>query len=136
MCYRFRLFHLCLCDRRDIWHSIHLMKLIYLYGFVGPYPTSLFIRPDIPVSILLSNFLSPCPFLDMSRVSHRNKTAGKIMSGLDLPLGLLEVEAPRISRQSAHKNGNIVNLTHRSPLQHHHPPPLSLPGNIPGIRFC
>ena len=131
MCYRLRLLHLCVCYRRDIWHRIHLMKCIYLYGFVGPPPTSFFIRPDIPLSILLSNFLSPCTFLDMSRVSHRNKTAGKIMNGLDLPLGLQEVEAPRISRQSAHENGNIVNL--RSPL--HNQPPLP-PGNIPGTHFC
>jgi hypothetical protein len=43
------------------------------------------------------------------------------------PLGLQKVEAPRISRQSAHKCGKVVSPTHRPPLP---------PGNIPGTHFC
>jgi len=31
---------------------------------------------------------------------------------LDRPLGLQEVEAPRISRQSAHEGAKVVSLTH------------------------
>jgi len=31
-------------------------------------------------------------------------------------LDLLEVEAPRISRQSAHEGGEVVSLTHWPPL--------------------
>jgi len=43
-------------------------------------------------------------------------------TGLDRSLGILEVEAPRISRQSAHENGKVFSPKHR--------PPLS-PGDIP-----
>jgi len=43
------------------------------------------------------------------------------------PLGLQEIEAPRISRQSAHKGGKVVSLTHRPPLP---------PGDIPCTHFC
>jgi len=46
------------------------------------------------------------------------------MNGLDLPLGLLEVEALRISRESARESSNIVNFTHRLPLP---PPPMRYP---------
>jgi len=37
-------------------------------------------------------------------------------TGLDRLLGLLEVETPRISRQSAHEGGKVVSATHRPPL--------------------
>jgi hypothetical protein len=40
---------------------------------------------------------------------------------------LPEVEASRISRQSAHEGGKVVSLTHRPPLP---------PEHIPGIHFC
>jgi hypothetical protein len=46
---------------------------------------------------------------------------------LDRPLGLQEVEASRISRQSAHEGGKFV-----SPTQRPHLPP----GDIPGTHFC
>jgi len=36
--------------------------------------------------------------------------------GLDKPLGLKDVEALRISRQSAHEGGKVVSPTHRPPL--------------------
>jgi hypothetical protein len=35
---------------------------------------------------------------------------------LDRPLGLEDVEAPTISRQSAHKDGKVVSPSHRPPL--------------------
>jgi hypothetical protein len=35
---------------------------------------------------------------------------------LDRPSGFQEVEAPRISRQSAHEGGKVVSPTHRPPL--------------------
>jgi hypothetical protein len=38
------------------------------------------------------------------------------ITGLDSPLGLQEVEAARISRQSAHGGGKVVSPTHRPPL--------------------
>ena len=37
-------------------------------------------------------------------------------TGLERPLGLQEVEASRISRQSAHEGDKVVSLTHRPPL--------------------
>jgi len=39
-------------------------------------------------------------------------------TGLDRPLGLQEVEASRISRQSVHEGGKVVSHKHRPP-----PPP-------------
>jgi hypothetical protein len=38
------------------------------------------------------------------------------IAGLDRPLGFQEVEAPRISRQSAHEGGKVFSPTHRPPL--------------------
>jgi hypothetical protein len=35
---------------------------------------------------------------------------------LDRPLGLLEAEAPRISRESAYEGGKFVSFTHWPPL--------------------
>jgi hypothetical protein len=35
---------------------------------------------------------------------------------LDMPLGFQAVEAPRISRQSAHEGGKVVSPTHRPSL--------------------
>ena len=52
--------------------------------------------------------------------AHRNPS-------LYRPLGLQEVGAPRISRQSALEGGKAVSPTHRPPLP---------PGRIPGTRFC
>jgi hypothetical protein len=37
-------------------------------------------------------------------------------TGLDRPVGLQEVEASRIFRQSAHEGGKVVSCTHRPPL--------------------
>jgi hypothetical protein len=36
--------------------------------------------------------------------------------GLHRPLGLQEVEAPRISRQSAHEGGKVISPMHQPPL--------------------
>ena len=47
--------------------------------------------------------------------------------GLDRPLGLQKVEAPRISRQSAHGGNNVVSPMHRPPL-----PPV----DILDTHFC
>jgi len=52
---------------------------------------------------------------------------GYTITGLDRPFGLLEVGVPRISRQSAHEGGNVVNRTHRPPLP---------PGHITCTHFC
>jgi len=46
--------------------------------------------------------------------------------GLDRPLRLQEVEAPRISRQRVHEHGKVVS--------HMHWPPLSL-GDFPVTHF-
>ena len=35
---------------------------------------------------------------------------------LERPVGFQEIEAPRISRQSTHEGGKIVNHTHRPPF--------------------
>jgi hypothetical protein len=43
-------------------------------------------------------------------------------TGLDWPLGLQEVEASRISRQSAHDGGKVVSPKHRPLL-----PPREIP---------
>jgi hypothetical protein len=45
------------------------------------------------------------------------------LTGLDRPLGLQEVETPRLSRPSAHEGGKAVSPTHRPPL----PPPPPRP---------
>ena len=49
------------------------------------------------------------------------------ITGLNMPLGLQEVEAPRISGQLAHEGRKVVSPTHRLPLS---------PGGVPGIHFC
>lgn len=36
--------------------------------------------------------------------------------GLDRPLGVQEVEAPKIYRQSGREGGKVVSFTHRAPL--------------------
>ena len=49
------------------------------------------------------------------------------LQALERPFGFQEVEALRISRQSAHEGGKVVSPTHRP----------SLPsGRIPGTHFC
>jgi hypothetical protein len=48
-------------------------------------------------------------------------------TGLDMTLGLQEVEAPSISRQLAHEVGTVVSPMHWLPLSQ---------GDIPGIHFC
>jgi hypothetical protein len=45
------------------------------------------------------------------------------------PLGLHEVEAPRISKQSAQYGGKVVSPTHR-------PAAFTLPEDIAGTHFC
>jgi hypothetical protein len=44
-----------------------------------------------------------------------------------IPLRLLEAEAPRFKKKSAHEGGKVVSPTHRPPLP---------PGNIPATHFC
>ena len=51
----------------------------------------------------------------------------EVKQSLDRPLGLHEVEAPRISRRSIHEAVKIVSLTHRPTL-----PTV----DIPGTNFC
>jgi hypothetical protein len=46
------------------------------------------------------------------------------ITDLDRPLGLVEVEAPRISRQSAHESGKVFSPKHQPPL-----PPGGIPVN-------
>jgi hypothetical protein len=45
-----------------------------------------------------------------------NRKAVKVKLSHDSPLGLLEVEAPRISRQSAHEGAKVVTPVHQVPL--------------------
>jgi hypothetical protein len=49
------------------------------------------------------------------------------ITGLDRPVGLQKVEAPRISGPSAHEGGKVVSPTHRPPLP---------PGDILRNPFC
>jgi hypothetical protein len=44
-----------------------------------------------------------------------------------MPLGLQEVEAPRISREAAHEGGKLLALRNGR---------LFLPGDNPGTSFC
>jgi hypothetical protein len=46
---------------------------------------------------------------------------------LDRPAKLQVVEAPRISKQSAHEGGKVVSPTHRPPLT---------PSKTPDTHFC
>ena len=48
------------------------------------------------------------------------------LQALGRPLGFQDVEAPRISRQSAHECGKVVNPKDRPPLP---------PGKIPGTHL-
>jgi len=59
------------------------------------------------------------------------KTYSYPITRLDSPLGLQEVEATRISRQSAHEGGKVVNPTHLPSL-----PPPPLPGDNLVTHFC
>jgi len=65
-----------------------------------------------------------------ARVNFLGRTEVRIsfpFIGLDKPLGLQEVEAPRISGHSAHEGGKVVSLTHRPHLP---------PGDTHGTHFC
>jgi hypothetical protein len=64
----------------------------------------------------------------------RKNYHGHVKKGKAIPLqalgrllGFQEVEAPRISRQSALEGGMVVSPTHRPSLP---------PGRIPGTHFC
>ena len=50
---------------------------------------------------------------------------------MDRPLEHREVEAPRIARQSAHEDGEIVSLMPRQPL-----PPQEYPQSLPRPQDC
>jgi hypothetical protein len=56
------------------------------------------------------------------------KRQSNSITGLDRPLGFQEVEATRISRQSAHEGGKDVSTKHR--------PPFTPRGNIPPTQIC
>jgi hypothetical protein len=51
----------------------------------------------------------------------------RTMISLDRSLGLEEVEAPRISRQSANEGGKVFSPKHRPSLP---------PGDTPGTHLC
>jgi hypothetical protein len=51
----------------------------------------------------------------------------KVKLALNRPLGLQEIEAPRISGQLAHEGGKVVSPAQWSP---------SPPGKIPGTHLC
>jgi hypothetical protein len=54
--------------------------------------------------------------IGMLNLTYCSKGLSNPYAGLDRPLGLQEIEARRISRQSAHEGGKVVNPTHRLPL--------------------
>jgi hypothetical protein len=54
---------------------------------------------------------------------HNYRKMSYPIAGLDRLFGFLEAEVPRISRQSAHEGGKVVNNTH-------------LPGDTPSTHFC
>ena len=56
--------------------------------------------------------------VSIETLANRYLSAGPInpYTDLDRSLGLQEVEAPRISIQSAHEGGKVVSPTHRPPL--------------------
>jgi hypothetical protein len=64
-----------------------------------------------PSSELISCIAAKCYL-----ANSRGKKYRKFYIGLDRSLGTQEVEAPRISRQSAHEDGKIVSRMHRPPL--------------------
>jgi hypothetical protein len=56
--------------------------------------------------------LSPFPFLKLHIITQQVKARVKLSStGLDRPIMLKEIEAPKISRQSAHECGKVFSLT-------------------------
>jgi hypothetical protein len=73
--------------------------------------------------------MSPAVFEPVFQAGERSQTHDLDRAATDIvtlslyrPLRLQEVEAPRISRQSAHEGGKFVRPTHRPPL----PPRRSL----------
>ena len=70
----------------------------------------LFSKP--PSSELISRTATKCYL-----ASSLGKRYNNFYMGLDRPLGHQEVEAPRISRQSAHEDGKVVSSTHRTPQE-------------------
>jgi hypothetical protein len=81
------------------------------------------------ITILLSNLSQLLHKEGMRRNTLHSahfRILGFPATGLDRSLGFQQVEAPRISRQSAHDGGKVVSPMHR----------LSLPpGKIPGTHF-
>ena len=51
-------------------------------------------------------------------------------TGVDRPLGLRGVEAPRIHRKSAHEGGKVISLMNRPPL------PQETPLVLISVRGC
>ena len=66
--------------------------------------------------MLPSSELISCIAAKFYLASSLGKRYSSFYIGLDRPLGTQEVEAPRISRQSAYEDGKIVSRTHRPPL--------------------
>jgi hypothetical protein len=59
----------------------------------------------------------PCTVQDYTQcITPRRTIKGNPITGLNRPLGLQEVEAPRISRKSTNEGGKVVSPTHRPPL--------------------
>ena len=57
-----------------------------------------------------------CAFAISKHIVHPIRGRSYPCTGLDKPIGFQEVEAFRISRQSAHEGGKFVSPKHRSPL--------------------
>jgi hypothetical protein len=85
------------------------------------------LRTTHPPTQRISASLSPKVKRPGQETDHAPLTKVKVQLFHYRPLGLQEVEAPRISRQSAHEGGKVVSPMHRLPLS---------PGDIPGTRFC
>jgi hypothetical protein len=76
-----------------------------------------------------SYFLQRAEVFNVKESGASVKGKGKAfpLQALGRPLGFQEVEAPRISRQSAHEGDKVVAL--RTGRLYH-------PGRIPGTHFC
>jgi hypothetical protein len=102
-------------------------------GHCSKWRTHLFYEPTsqgvlkLPKLVSHGHFCAGFRLHQVSCVTDCDVNKGSVKAILENPLGLQEVEAPRISRQSAHEGGKVVSPTHRPSLP---------PEKIPCTHFC
>ena len=78
-----------------------------------PYTSSWRVVGEVEEELTVFRFSVEFQYSPAARSSHSGCDENCPITGLDRRLGLQEVEAPRISRQSVHESGQVVSPTHR-----------------------